>query len=442
MANKVLKLFYQKPALVFLILAFSIYLDTSGLAITAIEFKKTETIELMPYFIFIVISAVITAIIILFIIRKIIYESKIFPKEALIYFKIVTISQILIITLISVIVGQILIQNVHYFFLSTTAGFISLFIGLFFSIILSIKSFKWYRHSKGYTILEFFITVILISSFIMCSLIYFSYSNINTVDIVLEPMDIKEKLAFGDPPSNKFQIIYDIVYLCLFLFTWIIILTLMMNYLEKNRKILIVIYCIPLIYTISIYYFNSFGHEFITSITMSNKMFGTIYTILFTGTIPLTGVLFFIPLHLFASKIKNNDIKKFSIITAFGILIFFTANQVPPLQQKFFPPFGVIAVSFTGFSIYLFFLGLYSNIIYLARSSELKNVVLANLYNDKFLRQIAKSEFEQDLRLVIDKISKNVEIDTSYRHALKKEDIEKVIRDVRKEFESRRYKGI
>ena len=126
-------------------------------------------------------------------------------------------------------------------------------------------------------------------------------------------------------------------------------------------------------------------------------------------------------------------------MTAFGILIFFTANQVPPLQQKFFPPFGVIAVSFTGFSVYLFFLGMYSNVIYLARSSQLKNVVLAELYNDKFLRQIAKSEFEQDFRLVIDKFSKDVEIDTSYKTELKKEEIEKVIRNVRKEFENRRY---
>lgn len=125
-------------------------------------------------------------------------------------------------------------------------------------------------------------------------------------------------------------------------------------------------------------------------------------------------------------------------MTAFGILIFFTANQVPPLQQKFFPPFGVIAVSFTGFSVYLFFLGMYSNVIYLARSSELKNVVLTKLYNDKFLRQIAKSEFEEDLKLVIDRISKEVEIDMSYKTELKKDDIEKVIRNVRKEFENRR----
>jgi hypothetical protein len=84
---------------------------------------------------------------------------------------------------------------------------------------------------------------------------------------------------------------------------------------------------------------------------------------------------------------------------------------------------------------------MYSNVIYLARSSQLKNVVLTQLYNDKFLRQIAKSEFEQDLRLVIDKISKDDKIDTSFKTELKKENREKVIRDVRKEFENRRYKG-
>jgi hypothetical protein len=72
---------------------------------------------------------------------------------------------------------------------------------------------------------------------------------------------------------------------------------------------------------------------------------------------------------------------------------------------------------------------------------QLKNVVLAELSNDKFLRQIAKSEFEQDLRFVVDKISKDVEIDTSYKTELKKKGVEKVIRDVRKEFENRRYKS-
>ena len=132
-----------------------------------------------------------------------------------------------------------MLQNIHYFFLSTIAGFISLFIGLFFGIILAIKSFKWYKQSKGYTILKFFITVILISSFIVGSILYFSSSNIDTMNIVLEPMRYNGTNGIWHAPFNKLQIIYDIVYLCLFLFTWIIILTLMMNYLEKNEKSLL-----------------------------------------------------------------------------------------------------------------------------------------------------------------------------------------------------------
>ena len=121
MTNKLLNLFHQKPTIIFLILAFSIYLDTSGLSIIAIEFNKTNPSELMPLFIFITVSAVITTVVILFVIRKIVYQSKIFPKETLIYFKIVSISQILISILISIILGQILLQNIHYFFLSVIA---------------------------------------------------------------------------------------------------------------------------------------------------------------------------------------------------------------------------------------------------------------------------------------------------------------------------------
>ena len=70
MTNKILTLFYQKPSIIFLILAFSIYLDTSGLSIIAIEFNKTNSFELMPFFIFIVVSAVITTVVILFVIKK------------------------------------------------------------------------------------------------------------------------------------------------------------------------------------------------------------------------------------------------------------------------------------------------------------------------------------------------------------------------------------
>ena len=52
MPNKILNLFYQKPTIIFLILTFSIYLDTSGFTIATIEFHITNSLELIPYFIF------------------------------------------------------------------------------------------------------------------------------------------------------------------------------------------------------------------------------------------------------------------------------------------------------------------------------------------------------------------------------------------------------
>lgn len=72
----------------------------------------------------------------------------------------------------------------------------------------------------------------------------------------------------------------------------------------------------------------------------------------------------------------------------------------------------------------------------LYRHYKIKDAVLANLYYDRFLRQMAKPEFEQEFKEVIDKMSKNVEIDMSDKTELKKEDLVKLIREVRKEFES------
>lgn len=69
---------------------------------------------------------------------------------------------------------------------------------------------------------------------------------------------------------------------------------------------------------------------------------------------------------------------------------------------------------------------------------KIKDAVLANLYYHRFFRQMAKPEFEQEFKEVIDKMSKNVEIDTSDKTELKKEDLLKLIREIRKEFESRK----
>jgi hypothetical protein len=74
----------------------------------------------------------------------------------------------------------------------------------------------------------------------------------------------------------------------------------------------------------------------------------------------------------------------------------------------------------------------------LYRHYKIKDAFLANLYYDRFFRLTAKPEFEQDLKKTIDEITKNVEIDTWDKTELKKEDAVKLIREIRKELESRK----
>jgi len=440
MIKKIISFLYERPIIVFSVLAFSIYLDTSGFIILFLEFNISETHELIPYFSVIACTAIIGTIIILFLIRGIINSSRIFSKEIVRLNKIIFVAQISIVILITFIFIQVFYQNSSYFIISIITTFISLFIGLLFGIVLTIKSLKWYIHTRGYIILGYFITVLLILSFIICSLLYVSYANYNAMNILLEPMNIKEEVVQKNKELNKFQTIYNINYLLLFLVTWITSFILLVNYLEeKNRKFFIVIFCIPLLYSVLVFYFNSFGLDLIISIIMLDRFYGTLYTILFSGTAPLTGILFFIPLRIFSAKIKNTEIKRFSIITSFGILIFFTANQLPPLQEKFLPPFGVIAASFVGFSIYLFFLGIYSNVVYLSKSTSLKNMALEKLYNDKFFRKIARSEFEQELKPVIDKVVENYaspdikEIDS--------DEIDNLVKQIKNELRNRQDKN-
>ena len=104
---------------------------------------------------------------------------------------------------------------------------------------------------------------------------------------------------------------------------------------------------------------------------------------------------------IFAKKIKNNEIKKFLTLTSFGMLIFFTINTLPPLSEKWFPPFGIISYSLTGFSIFLIFNGFYSTAIYLSKIKYFTNISLHKLENENYFRSIARSQLEEELQKII-----------------------------------------
>jgi hypothetical protein len=106
----------------------------------------------------------------------------------------------------------------------------------------------------------------------------------------------------------------------------------------------------------------------------------------------------------FAAKLRNYEINRFLWLTSFGDLLFFTANQQPPLQNKLFPPFGLLSGSITGVSVYLIFLGITSTAKYLSNVSAYRELISKKLREDKIFRSIARSSFEKQLKPIFSEI--------------------------------------
>ena len=395
---------YDRPTFFFLLLIIVIYIDVSIVGVT-IQFNLFSLSDRLGIIFLILIPVTIFSIVIILIhIKKLIQKhQKILGNDLIISSKLVIIAQSIILILLTIVSSQMISQNKYNFILSTFIVLISYSIGLLFNGILSIKFLKWYKIGKEKMILLNFISIISILLILIFSLLYFLYENIDNINIIVDSKNIYQYIHTTSPIPNLFLNYYNTSVLVTFISIWIISMYILRFHLQSlNIYLYILLYSIPLIY----FLFNSlsFTQDLQTSIILRlPQYYDMMYTALFTGSGIITGLLFFLPMWIFAKKIANNEIKQFLSLASFGMLIFFTINTLPPLSEKWFPPFGIISSSLTGLSIFLIFNGLYSTAIYLSKIKYFTNISLKTLENEKYFRIIARSQLEEELKKIISK---------------------------------------
>ena len=174
-------------------------------------------------------------------------------------------------------------------------------------------------------------------------------------------------------------------------------------YLKKIRPAFFyLVFSIPLIYFLlkSLPFFTTF---IASLIAYSPTFYGALYSLTFSGTGPLGGILFSMVLLAFSRRVDNVSVRNYLSISALGMLLFFIANQNPPFQESLLPPFGLISKSFIGLSCYMILVGIYSTVTHLSRRNTLTNVVLKELSRDRLFSSAVRSEHEMQVRGVIDK---------------------------------------
>jgi hypothetical protein len=79
-------------------------------------------------------------------------------------------------------------------------------------------------------------------------------------------------------------------------------------------------------------------------------LFGIVYTLFFSVTKPLGGVLFGVAFWMVARNLKDSKVKGYLIISAYGMTLLFASNQPTVLAP--YPPFGLFTISFMGLAVF------------------------------------------------------------------------------------------
>jgi hypothetical protein len=151
------------------------------------------------------------------------------------------------------------------------------------------------------------------------------------------------------------------------------------------------------------YFLSQFQPLFLYSfadLRLSNPvLFGIIYNLIFSVSKPAGGVLFGIAFWIVAKNLTNKTVKNYMVISAYGMMLLFTANQPTGLTLIPYPPFGLTSICFMVLAVYLVFLGVYSSAASVSEDTRLRQSIRKiALRESQFLDAIGTAEMEQELQ--------------------------------------------
>jgi hypothetical protein len=228
-----------------------------------------------------------------------------------------------------------------------------------------------------------------------------------------------------------------------FISTWVATILLLRHHSRKLGSVKYwIIVIIPLVYFLS--QFQAVLLDvFIPLRALNPVLFGVTYTLIFSATKSVGGILFGIAFWSVAKNIQNPVVKNYLIISAYGIVLLFTANQPVSLTLIPYPPFGLTTVSFLGLSAYLVFIGIYSASMSVALDSRLRDIIRKTTYDEtKFLQDIGTSAMEREVkkivRIVISKTQDEFKAETGIESSLSDSEAKEYLLEVLEEIKKKR----
>lgn len=241
---------------------------------------------------------------------------------------------------------------------------------------------------------------------------------------------------------------YFITSVLSFISTWFATVLLLHHYSTKIGKTKYwIIVSIPLVYFLS--QFQTVLIALFTPLRLSDPiLFGVTYTLAFGASKPVGGILFGVAFWIVSKGLSHRQVKDYMIISGYGLLLLFTANQHQVLQLNPYPPFGLPTISYIGLASYLVLVGVYSSALSVANDAELRRSIRKSVEeNTDLLGNIGEAQFEDQLQKTVIKktrdLSEKIVEETGIASSLEERDIhDYVIMAINEAKRARRFSNI
>jgi hypothetical protein len=250
----------------------------------------------------------------------------------------------------------------------------------------------------------------------------------------------------GDISGGKHLLlenIYRISSFMSFFSIWITTALLMNYYREKliNAIVYWIILAIPLVYFVITYFYQFILANILSSYLAIDPI--TVSIVLgafFSLSKPIGGLVFAVAFWKISRNISyERNIRTYMIISGWGILLIFGANQATTLIVAPYPPFGLATITVLNIASYLMLLGIYNSATLVSANNNLRISIRKHALESRLLGLIGQAEMEKRIQEIVKRINQDkdsLEIDTQQPVELDENELKKyvdfVIREVKK----------
>jgi hypothetical protein len=305
-------------------------------------------------------------------------------------------SSVMIILLVLII--QMVLEQHYYTFLLTAIILLSTFSSLVVMLFLAVKFFSWFKRNKNLPAFLYGVAAtVIVSNIIFGTFLVLKF-------LEGEPSITRPSTGILFPYIER-SLLTNLVFAGYnaslvggFIVAWLSTVLLLNEYKVRwAGRFHWAIIVAPLVY----FLFSSqtlFTQVLAPLVAKEPALYSSIYVLLIIYSKPIGGFIFGAAFWSITRTLhRKNIVMDYTIISAYGFILLFLANNLIILASAPYPPYGLAAVSFLGLSCFMVLLGIYLSVISISHNRELRRSIKKLVEKSNLLDSISVSEITLSL---------------------------------------------